>query len=256
MSLADVASATGISKPKLGQLERGTYNVGPDELEQILSACRASDADIARLKTHATRPRGRPWWYRWASVVPDWFGLYLGLEGMARSMFVYEPSVVHGLVQTRGYATAVTSVASLVRPADVSRQVELRMQRSQRLVEQNPLEYTLILEEGALRRMPPEPMTMREQLDHLLLMGCRANVQIRVLPTDRALHAGMTVGQFALFDMGDLGTVAHAETFGDASYIRDIDKLESYCDAARYLSDEALTVAETKGLIAEMGKAI
>ena len=41
------------------------------------------------------------------AVVPDWFGLYAGLEAAASRLRCFEPEFVHGLLQTQEYARAV-----------------------------------------------------------------------------------------------------------------------------------------------------
>lgn len=253
-SLAEVAVSTGISKPKLGQLERGTYNVSPGELEAILRACGALDSEVDRLCALATRPRGRPWWYEWASIVPEWFQLYLGLEGMARSLFVYETAVVHGLLQTPAYARAVTAAASMVRPSDIERHVDLRMARAERLSDAEPLHYQAVMEEAALWRLPDDATVMRSQLDHLLAMSERPNVELRILPVRRQFHAGMTVGQFVLFEFDGTSPAAHSEIFGNARYTRNADRIRSDSEAARHLSAAALSAEKSRDLLMNMRK--
>ncbi|MFD0559876.1 helix-turn-helix protein [Stackebrandtia endophytica] len=249
MSLAELAAVTEISKPKLGQLERGTYNVSPDELERILLACRASDADIARLTGYATRPRGRPWWNPWASIVPDWFGLFLGLEGMAVSISAYEPSAVPGLLQTADYARAITSVGTMVRPADIERHVELRVQRGRRLTEQAGSTYDVVIEEAVLHRMPSDRTIMRDQLQAILDLTDLDNIRVRILPLRRELHAAMTAPQHVLFGFADMDSVAYAEVFGGARYSRSADTLRSYREAGQHLSAAALSDEATRDFL-------
>jgi len=53
-------------------------------------------------------------------------------------------------------------------------------------------------------------MVMRKQLEHLLAVGRRRNVEIQVLPTDREDHAGLA-GALQLLRLKEGPTVGHVE---------------------------------------------
>ena len=254
LSLLDVAQKTNIGKTKLGHMEVGRYNQDPADVQAVLTACETPPLEIERLCSIATKPTGRSWWYRWRSVVPEWLGLYLGLEGLASRLFVYELTSIHGLVQTRRYAEAITAHAALVDADDVDRLVALRLARAERLIVSPRLEYHLVLDESALQRSLGDSLLMVEQLDHLLDVSRRPNVRLQVMPFDRALHAGASMGNYAILDFDVLSGVAYSELYDDALFIRDPGKLKSYRMAAQHSIDTALSPAQSRTLLEKRRK--
>ena len=245
MSMAKLAAAAKVTKPKLGELERGAYNLPADLLEHILRCCNATDEEIVRLRALANQPTGKPWWHPWRSAVADWFELFLGLEGMASQLDTYEQSAVPGLLHTPEYAQAVTKAASMVRPADMESHIELRMERARR-VEEGALQYRVIVEESALMRTPRDTSIMMRQLDHLAAVSEHPMVDIRLLPTNRELHPAMTVPNYVLFGFEGLSSVGYSEAFGHARYVRVHEQLRAYRTAAGHLSKVAMSQAQTR----------
>lgn len=58
--------------------------------------------------------------------------MYLDLEAAAARLLIFDPGVIHGLLQTPDYARALFFLASGADPADVSRNLELRRHRQER----------------------------------------------------------------------------------------------------------------------------
>ena len=240
---------SGIGKTKLGHMEVGRYNQDPIDISAALTACETSPAEIERICSVAIKPTGKAWWHRWRSVVPEWLGLYLGLEGMASRLFVYELTSIHGLVQTQQYAETITSQAALVDPDDIDRLVKLRMMRSERLVVAPPLDYHLVLDESVLHRSIGGSSLMIDQIEHLIELSRQPNVQIQVMPFDRALHAGASMGNYAILDFDVLAGVAYSELYDDALFIREAGKLKSYRMAAQHSIETALSPAQSRMLL-------
>ena len=249
LSLLDVARKSGVGKTKIGHMEVGRYNQDPADIRSILTACETPESEIERLRSIATKPVGRAWWHRWRSVVSDWLGLYLGLEGMATSLFAYELTSIHGLVQTRRYAEAITTQGALVEPENVDRHVRLRMARAERLTVEPLLNYHLVLDESALQRSLGESSLMVEQIEHLLDVSRQPNVTLQVMPFDRALHAGASLGNYAILDFDVLAGVVYSELYDDALFIREPAKLKSYRMAAKHSIDTALSPTESRSLL-------
>ena len=99
------------------------------------------------------------WWEEYQSDLPSWFTLYVRLEAEARTLYTFQPNVVHGLLQTPDYARAVLAVDD-PRPTaeDVERQVAIRRERRHTAFDRpDPLQLDLVLRVETL--WPDEPAT-------------------------------------------------------------------------------------------------
>ncbi|MFC8419620.1 helix-turn-helix domain-containing protein [Streptomyces sp. NPDC057236] len=134
------------------------------------------------------------------------------LEAEAVEICAYDNSVVNGLLQTEDYLRAVFGSR---RPAfsedEVDQLVTARLAR-QRIVEgsQPSTSFGFVHDEAALRRRVGGKMVLRRQLERLLDVGQRRNVEIQVLPLDREDNAGLG-GPFHLLRLKEGSTVAHNE---------------------------------------------
>lgn len=142
-----------------------------------------------------------------------------------------------GLLQTRDYAEAVISAwDDTAQTSEIDRYVEVRMTRQRRLEEDPPVRLSMIIDEGALRRVVGGAEVMRAQLAHLRTMAGWPNVEIMVLPASAGAHASPD-GAFDVFQMrkpyprtGCISTVAGTVVVeGDKaeSLLRRYDRLRS-----------------------------
>ncbi|PKW18929.1 Scr1 family TA system antitoxin-like transcriptional regulator [Saccharopolyspora spinosa] len=115
LMLPELATATGITKPKLGHMESGRYQQHLDDIATALRACGADERTVDRLASLSGRGDSKSWWAPWAHVVPDWLKTFVGLEGLADSESLYEPTVLPRMMQTEDYAQAVTAATGFVR---------------------------------------------------------------------------------------------------------------------------------------------
>ncbi|MGA5186165.1 helix-turn-helix domain-containing protein [Streptomyces griseoincarnatus] len=133
------------------------------------------------------------------------------LEAQAVELCAYANHVVHGLLQTPEYARALYRMR---RPPYTDEQVdelvEARLVRQRVFAEQPAPMFNFVQEEVTLRRPLGGKMVMRKQLEHLLEVGRRRNVEIQVLPTDREDHAGLA-GALQLLRLKEGPTVGHVE---------------------------------------------
>ena len=69
-------------------------------------------------------------------MLPGWFQTYVGLEGAASLIRIYEVQFVHGLLQTEAYAHAVVTAGHAGRAAEdeIERRVALRLERQKLLL--------------------------------------------------------------------------------------------------------------------------
>lgn len=197
-SLDQIAKLLGCSTGKVGHFETGRNAPSKPELMVLLGHYGISEPDQAVYEEIRQEASKRGWWSTYR--LPHWFSNYVGMETDALRVRNFELEVIPGLLQTEEYARAVTELARhMTEPDEVGRKVELRMARQERLFEEQPLELVALISEAALHRCAQVEHVAAKQLNHLLSMGERANVEIRILPFDVGLHASLS-GSFLLLD--------------------------------------------------------
>jgi transcriptional regulator with XRE-family HTH domain len=183
------------------------------------------------------------------------FELAVGLEATASTIEVYDPMVVNGLLQTHAYAGELISYhASITLGVDVEASLALRMRRQAAITrEESPAELWWVVEEQALRRPVGGAETMAGQLDHLLEMTKRPNVNLQVIPHEVGVHPALQ-GAFFLLRFDDDWRVAYEETRRSAYYYDAPDAVEDYGKVMNHLRNLALNPKRSRALIAEVRK--
>ncbi|GIG67826.1 helix-turn-helix domain-containing protein [Phytomonospora endophytica] len=243
LSLADIAKATGISKPKVGNMETGRFQQFPDDIALVLEVCRADRRDIDRIVGLAAQQDAKTWWAAWSNVVPDWWKTFAGLEGLADAAFTFQPLLVPGLLQTTDYARAITVDTGFVRPDQTERFVSFRQARASRLTAEEPLTYHVVIGEPALRLAVGTVEQRRAQFEHVLELGRRNNVTIQILRPEDGAHPALAIGEFSVLDFSRAQSIAFSEMFDGAVYVQDADSIETYKMVAENLRQVAQSPA-------------
>jgi transcriptional regulator with XRE-family HTH domain len=130
-----------------------------------------------------TRLRREIDWYNPSTEMPDWFRRRAAMDAVATAVMVFQLTLVPGLLQTRDYARALfLRSAAGEEERLIEERVSARLSRQERFLAPDGPLLSVILDEGALRRVVGGPAVMRGQLDHLLAVGELPNVRIQVAP--------------------------------------------------------------------------
>lgn len=227
-TLANAAKALGCSPGLVGHFEKGLYFPQPEQIAGLLGFYGAPAWDVERLSTLSGRAEQRTWLAPWNDVIPDWLKTYVGLEGLASYEIAYMPLVLHALVQTQEYSTGATAGSAWVRPDQVERLVSLRTERQRRLFSNtDPLRLTAIIEESVLDRPIGDAAIMRVQLQHLVELSTRDNVDVLVLPTSVGHHDGLE-GRFSVLEFEHAQSIGYVEYPEGAIYVQDQDQVAVY----------------------------
>jgi hypothetical protein len=183
------------------------------------------------------------------------FELAIGLEGVATTIEVFDPVIVNGLLQTEAYARElITYHASITLDVDVEASVAVRMRRQTAIMrEESPAELWWVVEEHALRRPVGGTAMMADQLDHLLEVTRRPNVNVQVIPHDIGVHPSLK-GAFFMLRFGDDWRVAYEETRRSAYYYDAPEAVEDYEKVMNHLRHLALNPKRSRALIARLRK--
>ncbi|RSN04560.1 transcriptional regulator [Streptomyces sp. WAC 01325] len=217
-----------------------TYGVPEDEAEAFVS-----------LAEEANQPG---WWQRYHDVLPDWFSLYVSLEGAARIVRSYEPHFVPGLLQTEAYARAVLRAGTIGQtgPETIERHVSLRMERQRLLERQDPPHLWVIMDETVLLRPVSDGEVMREQLDKLLEFAERDRVTLQIAEFASGPHPG-TYAPFTLFRFAEpeLPDMVYTEYLSGALYLDSRKEVAAHLEVLDHMSTAAASAERTKKILRE-----
>ncbi len=251
LKLDEVANRLGLVASTLSRIETGKAPIRTRYLNDLLDLYAITDPGVRRLLVEMAREGHRKgWWSDYDDVLPSGFDIYIGLEAEARELRAYEANLVHGLLQTRDYATAILRG---LHPRDSEEQIErtadLRLLRQRKLDEEPPLDLWLILDEGVIRRQVGGTEVMRGQLEHLLRASTWSHVTLQVMAFDEGAHAGID-GPFTIlgFDPAD-PDVACAEGMAGIVYLEKDREVRACAEAFDRMRASALSPEASMVLI-------
>jgi hypothetical protein len=195
------------------------------------------------------------WWQRFHDVLPDWFSLYVSLEGAARIVRSYEPHFVPGLLQTEDYARAVLEAGTIGQtgPETIERHVSLRMERQRLLGRPDPPHLWVIMDETVLRRpVSGSGRVMRDQVDKLLEFAERDRVTLQIAEFASGPHPG-TYAPFTLFRFGapELPDMVYTEYLTGALYLDSRREVATHLEVLDHMSTAAASAERTKKILRE-----
>ncbi|MCW5252167.1 MULTISPECIES: helix-turn-helix domain-containing protein [unclassified Streptomyces] len=240
------------SESKISRMELGRVSFKTRDVEDLLTLYGITDEqERASLLSLAREANVAGWWHSYSDVLPSWFPTYVGLEGAASLIRVYEVQFVHGLLQTEEYARAVVRRGMRdAGEADVERRVALRLERQKHLVAENAPAFHIVLDEAALRRPYGDRGVMRGQLQHLIDMSERPNVRLQIMPFGFGGHSGES-GAFTIlsFPESDLSDVVYLEQLTSALYLDKREDVAQYETALRELQQDSPDPAGSRDLL-------
>ncbi|WP_043672292.1 helix-turn-helix domain-containing protein [Streptomyces xylophagus] len=207
-------------------------------------------ASFVALTEEANQPG---WWQRFHDVLPEWFSLYVSLEGAAGLIRSYEPHFVPGLLQTEAYARAVMEAGTIGQtgPETIERHVSLRMARQGLLERDSPPHLWVIMDETVLRRpVSIHGEVMREQLDKLLEFAERDRITLQVAEFASGPHPG-TYAPFSLFRFAEpeLPDMVFTEYLTGALYLDSRAEVSAHLEVLDHMTAHAASAQRTKKIL-------
>jgi transcriptional regulator with XRE-family HTH domain len=254
LSLNDAARSLGWQASRLSRIETRQSGITAPDLRKLLDAYQVTDEGYrGHLADLARRVNERGWWQKYAGLIGSEYADLIGLEEEARAIRSYEQELVPGLLQTPDYARAAIRIGRPTETAgEISRRVEIRMERQEILVRPDPVppRFNVVLSEAALRRPVGGNEVTRAQIEHLTRPRDRANVTIQVLPFNAGVHPSM-VGPFTVMtfpDPDDLGVV-NIEYATGSVFLEDPDELRVYEEVWNALQASALSADDSQAFL-------
>jgi hypothetical protein len=230
------------SGSKISRMELGRVSFKERDVTDLLSLYGMEDAAERAVLVELARQANSPgWWHKYSDVLPDWFGVYVGLEEAASLIRIYELQFVPGLLQTADYARAVIRLGQrTAEPREVEHRVSLRMDRQGVLSKPNAPRLWAIVDEAVLRRPIGGAEVMRGQLRWLIEAAEQPNITLQVIPFRIGGHAA-EAGSFTImrFPEPDLPDVVYLEQLTSALYLDKREDSDRYTEVMERLSLES-----------------
>lgn len=240
------------SESKISRMELGRVSFKARDIEDLLTLYGVTDdAERGALLALAREANVAGWWHSFGDVLPGWFQTYVGLEGAASLIRIYEVQFVHGLLQTEAYAHAVVERGMPGAPrAEIDRRVALRLERQKVLVSERAPHFHAVLDEAALRRPYGDRKVMRDQLRHLIDVSEQPNVTLQVMPFSFGGHAGES-GAFTMlrFPESDLSDIVYLEQLTSALYLDKPEEVAQYERVMGRLHQDSPAPEESRDLL-------
>ncbi|GHD21694.1 transcriptional regulator [Streptomyces violarus] len=180
---------------------------------------------------------------------PGFFQGMAQLEKEAIELLAYASHVVKGLLQTEQYMRALLAMRRPPLDQDtIEQRVAARLAR-QEIFDRRPAPLlSFVMDEAVLRHRYGGKEVLRGQLEHLLLIGQKRNVEIQVMPLECEDNAGVN-GPFTVVTRKDGKKFVYSENH--ASSALETDAEQTVLAAARYgiIRSQALTPRESLGFI-------
>ena len=183
LKLDEVAEHLGVAPSTLSRIETGKAPTRTSYLSVMLELYGVQDADQRRMLLDLAREGQRKgWWSSADDLLPAGAGTYLGLEAEADQVLAFGAQVLHGLIQTPGYARAVIAAGRPDLAAeDAGRLADVQLRRQQ-VRGAAGLRLHLVLDESVLHRVLGSRVVMAEQLTSLAAAAGDGWLTVQVLP--------------------------------------------------------------------------
>ncbi|GGM12330.1 transcriptional regulator [Streptomyces fumigatiscleroticus] len=187
---------------------------------------------------------------------PAFFRDAARLEAEAVELHAYDTHVVKGLLQTEEYARAVfTMRRPLLDEETIEQRVAARLLRQGIFARWPAPLMSFVIEEAALRRPIGGAEVHRGQLEQVLLVAQKRNVEIQVMPLQREEHAGLS-GPFTLIETKTGQRIAYAEVqksshlYTERTPVRELEAQYGIIRAQALTPRESMAFVE--GLLGEL----
>ncbi|MEU8351664.1 MULTISPECIES: helix-turn-helix transcriptional regulator [unclassified Streptomyces] len=174
----------GVDQAKISNIESGRIGVGEERIRRLAAFYACGDQDlIEALCGMAREYRGQFWWDEYRGILAPGFLDVAEMEHHAVHVRSMQAMVIPGLLQTEDYArTLFEGSVPVLPPDDIDARVEHRMRRRVVLERENPVSFTAVIHEAALRMRFGGRDVHRRQLRHLVEAPDQLPVTVRVVP--------------------------------------------------------------------------
>jgi transcriptional regulator with XRE-family HTH domain len=252
-SIRDVARQLGIDHSVLSRYETGDRVPSVEDLAAILAVVGVNGDEREDALRMARDPESSSWL---AVGLPEQrmqLSALIETEQLSTDIVDIAPLVIPGLIQTGEYARAIMRAAGTPRE-EIATRVAVRVGRAEVLTRSySPVKFTAYIGEAALRSQVGGPEVMARQLDHLLTMNERPNVDLRVFEIGADWHPGLD-GPVVLLTIDEGTTVVFLENRRSGLFLQGEEDVAAYQSAAEMVRRVSLSSEQSAEFIRSVAK--
>jgi transcriptional regulator with XRE-family HTH domain len=229
---------------KVGRFEANQWK-RPEmsDIRDLLRIYNVDEGEREQLGELAIQARARPWWRDYSDIFENEFP---GFENDASRIRVFMPLVLPGLLQIQDYAEAFMRIGP--RPPSWRRKVlDTRLRRQEILSRPGdtaPM-LTAVITEASLRYQWGSRTDRRDQIEHLIDMGRRPNIDLRIQRFTDGPPPGL-MSAINIFDFAEgEPSIAFTETDFAVVEVSDPDQVSRYIQSFEKAVDGALEPSDT-----------
>lgn len=249
LSGREAARLVGWDPAKVSDLVNGKGGTSEIELAVLLGACKTPVAEREHLLALHRESTAKDWFQQHGARLPVHLRTLVQHEKVATGVVSWQMNLVHGLLQTSEYMSAVISASPTVPKSEVAERVAARLAR-QRIFDGRRV-FTFYVHEQALRLPVGGPAVMSDQMHHLLRMSVRPYITLRVVPTAVGAHAGLG-GSFELMTFDGIQPVVNVETETSSLFVEARTSVDSFKQVLGSIAQLALDEEQSRRLITEI----
>jgi len=229
---------------KVGRFEANQWK-RPEmsDIRDLLRVYDVEEGEKEQLEELAIQARARPWWRDYSDIFENEFP---GFENDASRIRVFMPLVLPGLLQSQDYAEAFMRIGP--RPPSWRRKVlDTRLRRQEILSRPGDTAPTLtaVITEASLRYQWGSRTDRRDQIEHLIDMGRRPNIDLRIQRFTDGPPPGL-MSAINIFDFAEgEPSIAFTETDFAVVEVNDPDQVSRYIQSFEKAVDGALEPSDT-----------
>ena len=256
-----LGAQTGLGRIAISRLERGERRPRLAAVLKVLDAFGIPDSsEEYRTLVRVARAADEGGWWEAAEYagMGERQAMTADIESGTTTIREYQIVMPPGLLQTEAYAR---ERAEATRDdgwqIDVEGTVEGRLRRQRQITDPGGSAYEAIVEELAIRRVLGSEEVMEAQLRHLLEMGARRNVDVRVLPVDARPRRGRVPrSPFSLYTYADPGDplIVAVDTVAEDLLVTDQGDAAKYAHLYDRLCAVALSTEDSAALIHQVAE--
>jgi transcriptional regulator with XRE-family HTH domain len=180
---------------------------------------------------------------------PASFRSFAPHEAEATALYIFEHSMIPGLLQTPEYARAILETHPDVTDEVVNQRLAGRLSRQAVLERDDPPPPVVcaLIDQSALMREIGGPVVMRDQLAHLAAVSRRPNITVQIIPNTGA-HPGL-LGAFTVADLGGSAGIVNLEDIADGRVTEDAATVSMVALRFHSLRGDALSKGASRDLI-------